>query len=99
MSQTSAITGSARLKCMAGRGMFPHETGILIRGVDQFYESILDSELVHPTGISTATGEDAPALIEVEVIKVNGAQLLVELPRQVVSGGRRIWVPRTEVES
>jgi hypothetical protein len=31
-----------------------------------------------------------------KVIKINGVNLLVELPRQVVAGGRRVWIPKTE---
>lgn len=95
-SATTAKT--AQLKCTAGRGMLMHETGVLIRGAERNYESILDSELVRVSEGQSNVVENTPAQITVNVVSVNCENILVELPRQVVSGGRRIWVPKTEVE-
>jgi hypothetical protein len=99
MSQTVSAAQSASLRCIAGKGMFPYEAGVLIRGADQYYESMIDRDLVHTRRdcVSNDAGE-IEALVHVDVIKVNGDRVLVELPRQVVSGGRRIWVSKTEVE-
>ena len=82
------------LKCKTGRGMFPHELAVLIKGVDGYYESMVDAELVKVSAESQETG-----WIDVGVVKYNGTGVLVELPRQVVSGGRRIWVPESEVDT
>jgi hypothetical protein len=86
------------LKCMAGKGMFPHEASVLIRGASQCYESLIDWEFLQLAGGTVIGEEDVLASIPVQVVQDNGDNLLVELPRQVVSGGRRIWVPKTEVE-
>lgn len=89
----------AKLRCLAGSGMFAHEASVLIQGEAQHYESMVDRELVHATGVEIGTGtEEVSALLDVTVVKVNGTAMLVELPRQVVSGGRRIWVPKAEVQ-
>jgi hypothetical protein len=96
----SAVTQVATLKCTAGRGMFPHEATILIRGIEQFYESLLDRDLLTIAREQTIGETDVPATVSVGVVKVNGTAVLVELPRQVVSGGgRRIWVSKSEVDS
>lgn len=87
------------LRCKAGRGMFPHEAGILIQGADRVYESMVDRELVLMEEGTELSDVDVPASITVGVIKVNGTKMLVELPRQVVCGGRRIWVSKSEVHS
>ena len=82
------------LKCTAGPGMFPHESGILIKGADRYYETMVDSEFLK----LNADAKDT-AWIDVGVVQVNGTNVLIELPRQVVAGGRRIWVPESEVDA
>ena|ERR1051326_4259779 len=95
---TVEIERSVCLKCQAGRGMFEHEAAVLIRGVDQSYESMIDSEFVRLADDGKEITDDyQPAFIEVQIIKESADAYLVELPRQVVSGGRRIWVPKSEV--
>jgi hypothetical protein len=89
---------TAQLKCLAGRGMFPHESAVLIRGVTQHYEAMIDSELINLRDDAT-TVDERQGVVEVQIIKVNEeGHRLVELPRQVVNGGRRIWVPVSEIE-
>jgi len=89
---------TARLRCTAGSGMFDHEAGVLIQGVDRWYESMIDRDLVSIAEPAASDQEAQAAWVDVNVIQANGTKLLVELPRQVVSGGRRIWVPRSEVK-
>ena len=74
-------------------GMFPHEVGILIQGADRWYESMVDSELVTALDQSTAR-------IPVEVVERDRdvKRVLIQLPRQVVAGGRRIWVNESAVK-
>lgn len=88
---------AVQVKCVAGRGMFPHESGILIRGTDRFYEAIVDSDLLHSGDDRRPDAGEYSATIDALIVKVNCDSLLVELPRQVVSGGRRIWIPISEV--
>jgi hypothetical protein len=87
---------TARLKITAGKGMFPHECGVLIKGSDRCYESMIDSELV-TLDKDGSPEEGATGWVEVGVVSVNCEKVLVEFPRQVVSGGRRIWVPKSEL--
>jgi hypothetical protein len=96
---TAKVNGirAAHLRCFATRGMFPHECAVTIKGKDRRYESMIDEELLRLDG--TINGDrEVLGKVNVEVVNVNGEDVLVELPRQVVSGGRRIWVPRSEVE-
>lgn len=86
------------LKVLASLGVLSHEAGISIRGVDGTYESFVDREMVNPENNEPLSDEDRPATIEVDLVKVDNGRALVELPRQVVAGGRRIWVPATEVQ-
>lgn len=97
MSQVTFQVGdTVGLKCTAGRGMFPHEAGVLITGADRNYESMIDSDLLE---LESELGDAAtPCVVKVSVVKVNGLTLLIELPRQVVVGGRRIWVSQSQVE-
>jgi hypothetical protein len=90
------IGSTVQVKCTAGKGMFPHELGVLLQGKDQFYEAMIDAELVQLTGEPNDDGE-RPASVGARVVSVNCENVLVELPRQVVTGGRRIWVPKSEV--
>ncbi|HVA48413.1 MAG TPA: hypothetical protein VNH11_18760 [Pirellulales bacterium] len=92
-----AIGSTVRVKCTATRGMFPYELGVLVRGRDQFYETMVDAELVQVEGGEIPDDEARPATIKAQVVNVNGENVLVELPRQVVTGDRRIWVPISEV--
>ena len=91
------IGSTVQVKCMASRGMLQHERAILVKGIDQFYEAMLDAELVTIDGGDIKGDEERPATIHARVINVNCESVLVELPRQVVTGGRRIWVPKSEV--
>jgi hypothetical protein len=86
------------LKVLASTGALSHEAGITIRGIDGTYESFVDSELVNPENGEPLTHQDKRATIAVNVIKVDNGNVLIELPRQVVVGGRRIWVPASEVQ-
>ena len=96
MSQTSLQIG--KLRCTAGRGMFAHEAGVSIQGSDRCYESMIDSELVTILDGQILGDDDVPALVTVTIVETNGSKILVELPRQVVAGGRRIWVNKSEVQ-
>lgn len=88
-----------QLKCLAGRGMFPHESAVLIRGATQHYEAMIDSELVQVSG-ETSPDDERQASIHVRVVNTrDDGSMLVELPRQVITGGRRIWVPLSEIET
>lgn len=100
MSQNVAckleIGSTVKVKCTASSGMFPHELGILVRGRDQFYEAMIDAELVSLVG-EPNDRDERPATVKAIVANVNCTNVLVELPRQVVAGGRRIWIPISEV--
>ena len=96
-SQPESV-GTAKIRCIAGKGMFPHESAVLIKGIDRWYESMIDSELLEFESES-AVGDDQPARIDVDIIDRQSGSALIELPRQVVVGGRRIWVPDSELES
>lgn len=96
MSSTTG-TQTAQLKCQAGRGMFSHEAGILFRGAERNYESMLDLKFVHTAADSPLGDVDVDAWIEVNIVEVNCQNVLIELPRQTVFGGRRVWVPKSEV--
>jgi hypothetical protein len=88
---------TAKLKCKAARGMFAHEAGILFRGSERNYESMLDSKFVHFDAGGELGDDDASALVDVGVLEINCQNVLVELPRETISGGRRVWVPKSEV--
>jgi hypothetical protein len=91
------IGSAVQIKCTAGTGMFSHELSILLRGKDRFYESMVDAELVSVSDDGYDDDSERPATIEAQVVNVNDESVLVELPRQVVTGGRRVWVPISEV--
>lgn len=100
MSVTNAALQAdsvVNVKCQAATGMFPHEAGVLIKGAEGMYEALIDSELVSTASGNRLSEQDQPASVRAIVVKVNGKGVLVELPRQVISGGRRIWVPISEV--
>lgn len=87
---------TVRIKCRVGPGMFSYESGILIHGVDRYYESMVDTDLVQIEDGPAANG-DNPGTIGVRIIRRDGDRVLIELPREVVAGGRRIWVSASEV--
>jgi hypothetical protein len=97
MARQFVVSSTVQVKCTAGKGMFAYEKAVLIRGKDGSYESMMDSDLVHIEGDSPE-GDEIPAVVDAVVVKVNCESVLVELPRQVIAGGRRIWVPMTEVK-
>ena len=90
--------GTALLKCTVQSSVFPHELGVFIQGVDRGYESLIDAALVQTENLED--GQPHSGRVEVSIIKKDAERnaVLVELPRQVVMGGRRIWVPESEVE-
>lgn len=91
-------TTTLELKCLAGTGMFSHEAAVLIRGKDQNYEVLVDAELVQLDDRDPVlTDEQRPATMDVTLVKEDGDSVLIELPRQTVSGGRRIWVAKSQV--
>jgi len=92
MSTATSVVCS--LKCEPGDGMFPHEKSVLIAGVERNYEMLVDAEFVRLSGESDQTG-----WIDVTPVTTQGDRVLVELPRQVISGGRRIWVPASELDT
>ena len=95
--ETLRVGKTVLLKCTASRGMLRHEAGVLIQGAERHYESMVDVKLVH---LDSKLGEDEiSATLDVQVVKTNGENVLIELPRQVVAGGCRIWVPQSEVKS
>ncbi len=92
------MTGKARLKCLAGPGVFPHEASVVIRGVQASHESMIDRQFVDLSGEAGWGEHDVAAFIDVEIVDERDAMLLVELPRETVFGGRRVWVAKSEVE-
>ncbi|HEX4413657.1 MAG TPA: hypothetical protein VH107_08510 [Lacipirellulaceae bacterium] len=90
------VGGQVKVKCQAMQGVFHHEVGVLIRGSEGSYESLLDAEMV--TLDEPLDDGQKPGTLRATVVKVNGVKVLVELPRQVVSGGRRVWIPKTEIQ-
>jgi hypothetical protein len=84
----------AQLNCHITGGVQEHETGVLIDGVEQQYEAIVDDRLIARHNGANA-GQIRVAIVAADDTR---AAYLVELPRQVTMGGRRIWVPKTSVE-
>jgi hypothetical protein len=79
--------------------MFPHEAAVLITGRDQNYEVLIDSDLIESDqDRNISCREQRPAVISVTLVKECGDDLLVELPRETVTAGRRIWVSRSQIE-
>ena len=85
----------AKLHCNIMGSVQEHETGILIDGLGLQYESIVDDRLILRTNASNM----AKIRVAIVASDENRAAYLVELPRQVTMGGRRIWVPKTTVEA
>jgi hypothetical protein len=92
----ASTTTTLELKCLAGTGMLPHEAAVLIEGRDQHYELMVDSELVD-TQEGELTRELRPAALNVTLVKESGDDALIELPRQTVTAGRRIWVSKSQL--
>ena len=83
----------AHLKCMVGAGPLAHERSFWVDGVGQRYESWTDAEQVTLSNGGPLSGEDlAPGLVPVLIVKEEQLRVLVQLPREVVMGGRRVWV-------
>lgn len=96
---TLQVSREVQLKCTAGKGMFPHEAGVLIQGADRYYESFIDWEFLRIDEGEKIGDREVSALVPVQIIQDEGSRVLVELPRQVVSGGRRIWVLSSSFEA
>lgn len=86
------------LKCSVEPSAFPHELGVFIKGAEQNYESLIDANLIRL--VDANEGRTDSGRVEVTIVQRDDEleAVLVELPRQVVMGGRRIWVPSSEVE-
>jgi hypothetical protein len=96
MQQPQFIEGGfIWVNCQVTEGALGHEYGVLVQGADGQHESMVDTDIVSveevPKGDVVTKGK-----LPAKVIKINGVNLLVELPRQVVAGGRRVWIPKTE---
>jgi len=87
-----------RLECRVGLGAMAHERVLYVEGVDRVYETWADSRDVR---VLKGDLDDAQALGEVDVVVVSREParkaVLVELPNEVVLGGRRVWVPTSRV--
>lgn len=94
------MTEMRSLRCTATKGTFPHEVDVAIQGADgAWYESLMDSCVVFVDG-ALSMDEEKEGNVQVVIIHRAPAKksVLVELPRQVVGGGRRIWVSENDVK-
>ncbi|MDX1963601.1 MAG: hypothetical protein SFX18_10635 [Pirellulales bacterium] len=96
--ETCKTLNKVFVKCRAARGFLGGELGIVIQGVDQSYESFVEPDHVRfADGRIPQNEEEKPGLIEAGIVQVNCDSMLVELPRQVITAGRRVWIPKSEV--
>jgi hypothetical protein len=88
------------LKCRVRTSPFEHEFDVLIEGMDHQYESFIDKSLVDVSDDLVSDERPVCGKVKVSLVADDSARdaVLVELPRQVVMGGRRIWVPRSSLE-
>ena len=82
------------LKCKFEPGAMAHEVAIFVMGVDGELESWADPRDIKVEDTTTGSGYVPVRLISEDTSK---GRALVELPVEVVMGGRRIWVPLTNV--
>src|SRR5579862_1843888 len=86
----------ALLECRVTKGVFPHERTIYVDGEDRGYESCADAGKVElQTDESDLENKPTvPGLVRVRVVTLDEDRhrALVELPEEVVMGGRRVWV-------
>ena len=82
------------LKCTFEPGAMKHEVAIYVTGVDGIFESWTD-----PRDIEVEDSASGSGFVPVRVINEDTTRnrALVELPVEVIMGGRRIWVPLTSV--
>lgn len=84
----------AKLKCNIMGNVQSYETGILIDGLEREYELIVDEQFVARNNGTNAGQID----VDIVVADDDRDAYLIELPRQVTMGGRRVWVPKKTVE-
>ena len=89
------------LKCEATPGMFAYECAVVINGCGRRYETMIDKEFILFPQESSDNRQGRSACIKVSPISIDEVQrtVLVELPRQIVGGGRRIPVPLSEIDT
>lgn len=92
----------ALLRCRVAKSAMAHERSLIVEGVGKEYESWADSravQLLEGEDERSLESSEAQGLVTVRVVDndaTNGL-LLVELPEQVIMGGRRVWVPAGSV--
>ena len=90
------------LKCEAKGGMFAYECAVIVKGCGRRYETMIDKELIIFATSSESEGDchAQSGWVKVSAISIDEDQrsALVELPRQIVGGGRRITVPLSEID-
>ena len=82
------------LKCKFEPGAMKHEVAIYVTGVDGIFESWTDPRDIEVEDPASGSGFVPVRVINEDTIK---NRALVELPVEVIMGGRRIWVPLTSV--
>jgi hypothetical protein len=80
------------LKCKFEPGAMAHEVAIFVTGIEGEFESWADPRDIEVEDRATGAG-----FVPVRVIDEDTTRALVELPVEVIMGGRRIWVPLTSI--
>ncbi|OFW38990.1 MAG: hypothetical protein A3J28_12435 [Acidobacteria bacterium RIFCSPLOWO2_12_FULL_60_22] len=90
----------AILRCKVSRGTFTNEFFVVIELPDgRVLTSLADVSQVVFGANRAAAGESVDAGVKVSVVGEQKGMLLVDLPRETFSQGRRVLVPPTMVES
>ena len=89
-----------QLECQVSKGVLAHEVALRFDGVEQPYESWADERQVDTGGRSLSAAESVPGFVRVCIVarKPESGRLLVQLPEEVVVGGRRVWVSGQQVK-
>ena len=85
----------AELEVQVGRGPLVYERSLMFDGAETSYESWADADQVKVVEQEDALEKgQARGLVSVLVVSEDAERqrVLVELPREVVMGGRRVWV-------
>lgn len=81
------------IPCQISLGLFEDERIVQFEVEGRQYRTIVDSEDVHELK-TPREGEWVDGLLQVYTIKKNGETVIVNLPRETTSSGRRISVPK-----
>ncbi|MDA2928506.1 hypothetical protein MYX84_00935 [Acidobacteria bacterium AH-259-O06] len=81
------------IPCKISLGLFEGERIVQFEVEGTEYSTIVDSEDVHESKMPQQ-GEWVDGLLQVYAIKKNGETVIVNLPRETASSGRRITVPK-----